>query len=149
MKITNAMVVIFIASFVIHYFLITPIMVYKISHITNNYNKVYLSIILALFAVLLEIINKDRQYKVFSLSLYAIIILLLVVFIYIYRKQIGINDNEYLKNMIEHHSTSILLNKRILEKTDNYHVTKLAKNIIQHHEDDLKTMKELFKIQKT
>ena len=45
--------------------------------------------------------------------------------------------------MIEHHSMGIFTSEEILKKTDNYEVAKIAKNIIQTQNDELRTMREL------
>jgi uncharacterized protein (DUF305 family) len=45
--------------------------------------------------------------------------------------------------MIEHHSMALLTSKEILKKTDDYNVAKLAKNIIQTQENELKVMRDL------
>jgi hypothetical protein len=143
MKITHSMVVMFIGSFLIQYFLMPPIMVNDLSHITNNVGKIYLSVIMGLFMVLLERMMHDHQYHVLSLNLYAFIIAGLGLFVYLYRKQIAINDKQYLEGMIEHHSMGILTSEEILKKTDNYGVAKLAKNIIQTQTDEIREMTQL------
>jgi len=143
MKISNTMVVMFVGSFLIQYFLMPPIMVNNRMYITNSIGKAYLATIMAIFMVLLEVMMHDHQYHVLSLNLYAIFIALLVLFIYLYRAQIAINDKQYLEGMIEHHSMALFTSDQILKKTDNYDVTKLAKNIIQQQEDEIRTMREL------
>jgi uncharacterized protein (DUF305 family) len=35
------------------------------------------------------------------------------------------------------------MSEEVLKKTDNYHIAKLAKNIIQSQKDELREMKEL------
>jgi uncharacterized protein (DUF305 family) len=45
--------------------------------------------------------------------------------------------------MIEHHSMGLLTSEEILKKTDNYNVAKIAKNIIQTQQDEIKVMREL------
>jgi uncharacterized protein (DUF305 family) len=47
--------------------------------------------------------------------------------------------------MIEHHSMAILTSNKILEKTDNYNVAKLAKDILQKQQDEIIIMKDLLK----
>jgi uncharacterized protein (DUF305 family) len=120
-----------------------PIMVNSRSEITNNLGKVYMSVTMGLFMVLLEVMMHDHQYHVLSLNLYAILIVGLVLFIYLYRKQIAITDSQYLEGMIEHHSMGILTSEEILKKTDNYDVAKLAKNIIQTQKDEIRMMKSI------
>lgn len=143
MKITHTMVVMFVGSFLIQYFLMSPIMVNNRVYITNNIGKAYMSVIMALFMILLEVMMHDHQYKVFSLNLYLFIISGLILFIYLYRKQVAIDDKQYLEGMIEHHSMALLTSEEILKKTDNYNVAKLAKNIIQTQSDELKEMQNL------
>ena len=143
MKITHTMVVMFIGSLLIQYFLMPPIMVNSRIYITNNIGKAYMAVIMALFMVLLEVMMHDHQYHVLSLNLYAIIFAALALFIYLYRKQVAINDKQYLEGMIEHHSMALLTSEEILKKTDNYNIAKLAKNIIQTQKDEIKIMMDL------
>jgi hypothetical protein len=69
MKISHTMFVMFIGSFLIQYFLMPPIMVNSRNDITNNLGKVYMSTIMALYMVLLEVMMHDHQYHVLSLNL--------------------------------------------------------------------------------
>jgi len=141
MRILHTLVVMFIGSFIIQYFFMSAIMSNSIENITNSLGQVYLSIIMGLYMVVLEIMMHDHQYMVFSMKYYIIFGCLLVFFIYLYRMQKYITDKEYVKEMIEHHSMALLTSNKILEKTDNYNVSKLAKNIIQKQEDEIRDMK--------
>ena len=143
MKISHTIIVMFVGSFLIQYFLMPPIMVNNRAEITNNIGKAYLSVIMGLSMVLLEVLMHDHQYHVLSLNLYAILIAGLVLFIYLYRNQVAIKDKQYLEGMIEHHSMGILTSEEILKKTDNYDVAKIAKNIIQTQKDEIREMKML------
>jgi Ca2+/Na+ antiporter len=120
-----------------------PIMVNSRADITNNIGKAYMAIIMSLFMILLEIMMHDHHYDVFSLNFYLGIFVALIIFVYLYRKQVSINDKQYLEGMIEHHSMALLTSEEILKKTDNYNVAKLAKNIIQTQTDEIRTMREL------
>lgn len=145
MRITHSMLVMFIGSFIVQYFLMPPIMVNKLTYITNNIGKAYLATIMALSMVALEVMMHDHQYHVLSTNLYAILFALIALFTYLYRKQIAIDDKQYLKGMIEHHSMAILTSEEILKKTDNYDIAKLAKNIIQSQTDELIAMNDIIK----
>jgi hypothetical protein len=145
MKITHTMFIMFIGSFIVHYFLMPPIMVNKISNITNNIGKAYLATIMGLFMVLIEVMMHDHHYHVLSINWYAILFALLAIFTYIYRKQVAIDDKQYLEGMIEHHSMALFQSEEILKKTDNYNIAKLAKNIIQTQNDELLIMIDLLK----
>ena len=147
MKITHSMLFMFIGSFIVQYFIMPPIMVNKISYITNNIGKAYLATIMGLFMVLIEVIMHDHQYSILSINWYTILLALLALFTYLYRKQIAINDKQYLEGMIEHHSMAVFQSEEILKKTDNYDLAKLAKNIIQTQNDELRSMTDLLKKQ--
>ena len=143
MKLTHTMIVMGLGSFVIQYFLMSPIMINTRVDITNNLGKAYLSMTMALLMIFLEVMMHDHQYTVFSLNTYVILTTLFVLFVYLYRNQVAINDKQYLEGMIEHHSMALLTSQEILKKTDDYNVSKLAKNIIQTQEDEIKIMREL------
>jgi len=141
MRILHTLAVMFIGSFIIQYFFMSTIMSNSIDNITNSLGKVYLSIIMGLYMMVLEIMMHDHQYTIFSMKYYIMIGFLIGFFIYLYRAQKYVTDKEYLKEMIEHHSMALLTSNKILEKTDNYNVSKLAKNIIQKQEDEIRDMK--------
>jgi len=122
-----------------------PIMVNKTSYIINNIGKAYLATIMGLFMVLIEVMMHDHQYHVLSVNWYVTLFALLSIFTYLYRKQIAINDKQYLEGMIVDHSMALFMSDEILKKTDNYDITKLAKNIIQTQNDELKFMSNLLK----
>ena len=145
MKLTHTMIVMFIGSFIIQYFLMPPFMVNRKEDITHNIGKVYSATIMGLSMVILEIMMHDHQYGVMSFNWYAILFSLLASFIYLYRKQVAINDKQYLEGMIEHHSMALFTSEEILKKTDNYYISKLAKNIIQTQTDEIRDMRELLK----
>ena len=143
MKLTHTMIVMGIGSFVIQYFVMSPIMVINRADITNHLGKVYLSMTMALSMIFLEVMMHDHQYNVLSLNTYVILAALFVLFVYLYRNQVAVNDKQYLEGMIEHHSMALLTSQEILKKTDDYNVSKLAKNIIQTQEDEIKIMRDL------
>jgi len=143
MKFTHMIIVMFIGSLIIQYYLMPPIMVNKYIDITNNYGKLYMSIIMALYMILIDIMMNDYHYNRISMHLYLILFVLIGIMIYVYRNQIGINDKQYLEGMIEHHSMAILTSQEIIKKSDDYHVLKLAKTIVQQQEDEIKKMREI------
>lgn len=145
MRILMTIALMFIGSFIIQYLLMSSIMVNNIGDITNSLGKFYMSIIMGLYMVVLEVMMHDHQYDVFSTKYYGIFGILLIAFILLYRTQQFISDKQYLEGMIEHHSMAILTSNKILEKTDNYNIAKLAKNILQVQEDEIILMKDLLR----
>jgi uncharacterized membrane protein YczE len=133
----------FIGSFLIQYFVMPAFMIENFTAFTNNIGKIYVSVLMGLFMILLEVMMHDHQYNVVSKNIYLIIAFFIALFIYLYRKQVAINDTQYLEGMIEHHSMALLTSKQIVEKTNNYDVSKLSKNIIQTQQDEINEMREI------
>ena len=141
----------FIASVLIQYFVMSLIMTNSVSNITNSLSKFYISIIMGLLMCIVEFFSMNKQHGLHTLSssLFSIIsiILLLAIFIYLYRSQIGVYEKEYLNEMIEHHSMAILTSKQLLEKgINNPNTIILAKNIINTQEKEIKIMKNLLSV---
>jgi hypothetical protein len=143
MRLLHTMIVMFVASFAIQYLFMNTIMVNSRAEITNSLGKAYISVIMALLMVSTEVMMHDHQYSVLSTRTYVGIFGFVAIFIYLYRKQIGIGDKQYLEEMIEHHSMALLTSNRILEKTNNYNVAKLAKNILQKQQDEIIEMQSV------
>jgi len=120
-----------------------PIMIEKFSDFTNSIGKAYMAVIMGILMVMIEVAMHDHQYDVMSTNYYVILMGLLVIFVYLYRKQVAINDKQYLEGMIEHHSMALLTSKEILKKTNDYNIAKLAKNIIETQETEIKVMNSL------
>ena len=141
MRIIQTLIIMFVASFIIQYYLMTAIMVNKQSDATNSLGKVYMSVLMGLFMLVVETMMHDHQYNIMSYKYYAVYGILIILFIILYRKQIGINDKQYLEGMIEHHSMALLTSEEIMKKSDNYYVIHLAKNIIQTQQDEINKMR--------
>ena len=73
--------------------------------------------------------------------LFGIILSCFVVFLL--RSQLFVNDTQWLKRMISHHSTAITTSKEILKKTNSIQVAKIAKDIISTQIKEINLMKNL------
>jgi len=134
-----------IASFIIQFAIMGLIMSNNVTNITISIGKFYMSIIMALLMGLLEVIMFDfHMYGRFvSIYYYASLGFSLVIFLYLYRNQIYIEDDDYLKEMIEHHSMALLTSEEILQKTQSERVRKLAENIVSTQDKEINYMKQL------
>lgn len=135
-----------ITSFFIQFFLMSFIMTNSFTNITFSVGKFYMSCIMALIMGLLEVGMHDYyMYNrlLVSSSYYLSLGFSLVVFLYLYRNQMYINDNDYLSEMIEHHSMALLTSEQILEKTQSEKVRKLATNIVETQQAEINYMKQL------
>lgn len=145
MKLTYSVWFMMIGSFIIQMFLMSGIMTNSYQNITFSIGKFYMSIIMALLMGLLEVLMFDSHMKTLNLGYYLFLIFMLVVFIYLYRNQVYIEDRDYLNEMIEHHSMALLTSEEILQKTKSERVKQLAENIISVQEKEIEYMKQLLR----
>jgi len=132
-----------IGSFIIQYFAMSLLMTSKLQDIRNSLSKFYISAIMGLLMGILEVFMHDLSMMKISMKYYIPLIVLLIIFVVAYRVQFYILDKDYLREMIEHHSMAIFTSNEILNKTHNYEVTKLAKNIIETQNEEIKKMNDL------
>ena len=131
----------FISMFIIQYFFMSYIMTNSITNIQNSFGKVYMSSIMGLFMVVLMVFMK-RKINMVHVILFTSLLLLII---YLYKEQVGINDKEYLKEMIEHHSMAVLTSKQVLNKTNNITVSNFAKQVLNTQEREINEMKHMIK----
>lgn len=141
----KSILIIFIVNFIVQYLLMSSLISDNMYHITNNLPKLYLASFIGFVAVLIDFIMHDFRYNVFSVRVYVFLGVILSVITYLYRTHKFVSDKDYLNEMLDNHSSSLLMSKGILKYTDNYHVTRLAKNIIQSNTDDINKIKEILK----
>lgn len=134
-----------IGSFLIQYLIMSKIMTNSSLNITFSIGKFYMSVIMALLMGLLEVLMYDIHMRVINIYYYLVLFFILTVFIYLYRNQVYIEDRDYLKEMIEHHSMALLTSDEILQKTKSERVKKLAENIVTTQEKEIEYMKQLLK----
>ena len=132
-----------ISSFIIQYFIIPPFMVNNIADITFTLSNAYLSLFMGLLMGVVEVIMYDMRYNIMSVKYYVSLFVASAVCVYLYRYQIGINDKQYLEEMIEHHSMALLTSEKIVEKTENYDVAALSKIILQTQTDEIIKMRDI------
>lgn len=71
------------------------------------------------------------------------IVLSISVSIFLLRKQLYVDDKQWLKRMISHHSTALTTSHKILNSTNSMKVKHLAKDIINTQEREIKLMKSM------
>ena len=73
------------------------------------------------------------------------IILSISISIFLLRKQFKITDKQWLRRMISHHSTALTTSNIINKRTKDKRIKKLAKEIIDTQEREIKLMKSYLK----
>lgn len=99
-------------------------------------NKVYMALSMAFFMGIME------AYMVHDTLLLVVFTILTIVSILLMRDQILINENEFLKSMIEHHQMALLMSDKILKKKSSKFTKKLAIDIIKSQQEQIDEMKQ-------
>ena len=71
------------------------------------------------------------------------IILSIGISIFLLRDQLMVNDKQWLRRMISHHSTALTTSHKIHDKTNNPELKKLANEIINTQEREIELMKSM------
>lgn len=137
----TSMLYMFIGMFLFQYFIMSYIMTNQLGNISNSIGKLYMCIIMGLFMFLLDILFNPMNDTRLVLPICGLILL----FIYLYRIQFGVDEKNYIKEMVEHHSMALLTSKNILEKTKNPAVINFATKILVTQEQEIADMRYLMK----
>jgi len=116
-----------------------------------NVNDLYMSLTLLYSGILMasNMIWSHEIIHYFSaghFNKYAFIIgilLSILTTIILLRQQLFVDDTQWLKRMIPHHSTALTTTHKIYNRTNNENIKKLAKEIIEAQEKEITQMKAL------
>ena len=116
-----------------------------------RFNDLYLSLTL-FYGGLLMASNMMWSHEIihfismghFNIYIFIIGLLLSVsISIFLLRKQFLVNDKQWVKRMISHHSTALTTSHNIKNKTKNPIIYKLANDIIEVQEKEINIMKNI------
>ena len=129
----------FAGSFLVQYILMSLVTIYKIDSFTHTLSKLYLSLLVGFVMVMYELLmrpwNSTNQRLLIWNSLgFAICVIM-------YRFQFGVNDSNFLREMIEHHSTALFTTDNVLRHTKRSDVAALAWRINADHSAEIEQMK--------
>ena len=140
----------FIGSFIIGlFFNAMNLMAENISDLYYSLTLFYSAIVMASLMCLLVLIMRYFLLKEVSPKWTIFFIFLTFISIYFLRQQVAVNEYQYLKRMIPHHSTAIHNSKMLLKRNDvSEDIKKLAINIIESQITEIATMKEMLRTRK-
>jgi len=79
----------------------------------------------------------------FNMLIFSIGTMLSICISILLRQQILVDDKQWLRRMIPHHSTALTTSHKIYNKTTNPEIKRLAKEIIDTQEKEIKLMKSM------
>ena len=116
----------------------------KISDIQFHINDIYMSLLMCGWSLILMGI----YYIHYKILIIGIIVTLIII--YCIRTQLFIDETQYLKGMIPHHSMAVLMSKKLIEKENKTNtinliplVKKFINNIIDTQNNEIKLMKTI------
>ena len=112
-------------------------------HVKATRGKMYLSIIAASIMCILEVFIYDWYKNETSLFYYISFVLVAYLFSYLFKTQAGVDDQDYLKQMLEAHSRDLLISKQTLQQTKSQSIQTVATNYINRRTKDIDVVKKL------
>ena len=139
----NEQIILFIVMFFVG-LLLNPmnILAYRLSDLYLSITLIYSALFMASNMLWSHQIVHYLSMGHFNSRIFILGISLSLLFIILLRTQLFVNDENWLKRMISHHSTALTTTKQLLsKKRDNDNIFRLAKDIITTQEIEILTMK--------
>lgn len=113
------------------------------NHIYISLSRIYMTILMICPMAVLMLLMMPKMYsnRKFNLGIISGSISLFILTIFLLRSQSMIEDDQYMKAMISHHSSAILTSQQA--EISNSEVKKLAEEIIKAQKEEIALMKEL------
>uniref|UniRef100_A0A6C0CSL9 DUF305 domain-containing protein n=1 Tax=viral metagenome TaxID=1070528 RepID=A0A6C0CSL9_9ZZZZ len=128
----------FLGSFIIQMYIMPFVMTSKVKHIQLfSLNKFYNSIFMAFSMVFIQGITEP------SILLIIITLFGMHIFYFAIKYQFMVDEENYLLDMIEHHSMALQTSKQLLEKSITIETRRLALNILETQEKEIQQMQKI------
>jgi hypothetical protein len=123
------------------------ILAYKLDHLYLSLTLFYGGLLMAANMMWAHEIIHYLYMGNFNVIIFVIgIILSSIISIYLLRQQLFVNDSEWLKRMISHHSTALTTSKLIYNRTSDPKIKKISKEIIIQQMNEIELMKTYLKV---
>jgi hypothetical protein len=128
----------FVGSFFIHMYLMPFVMTSNIKYVQLfSLNKFYNSIFMALSMVFIQSVTES------SIILTIVTLFGMHVFYFAIKYQFMVDEENYLRDMIEHHSMALQTSKQLLEKPISNETKQLALTILETQQKEIKQMQKM------
>lgn len=130
----------FFGMFFISFMIMPLIMIDKYADWYPSRNQTYAAVVMASTMVILEGFMHPMPSWAWFVTL-----AILAGSVFAIRKQLFIDDQEYLHDMIPHHSMAVLTSKKQFLKTQNPQVYSIVQKILQSQQEEIETMKGILR----
>jgi len=129
-----------VLSFISMYILMYA-MVNTIGNVYNNFNQFYMAGLMTAPMVIIELVVMRAMYqdKQRNALIIAACVIALLGFFTLIRQQAAISDQQFLRSMIPHHASAILMCEHA--SIDDPDIKELCKNIISSQQTEIDQMK--------
>lgn len=119
--------------------------VYEIDHLFLSKTRIFMAIMMGAMMAIIMLLFMWKMYENKKVNLIILLASVLLFFgsLFMVRSQTTVDDVDWMKAMIPHHSIAILTSKRA--KLTDPEVKALAKQIIEAQEKEIKEMKRLIR----
>lgn len=138
----SRLAIMIVLSFVAMYVLMYA-MVNAFGNVYSNFNQFYMAGLMTMPMVVIELSLMGMMYQ--NKKLNAVIVAIAVIFLFLFwvfiRQQVMIGDKQFLKSMIPHHASAILMcEKAPIEDSE---IKELCKGIISSQSSEIDQMKRI------
>lgn len=132
-----------LVSFVLMY-MIMYVMVATFDHIYLNINKFYMAILMVAPMVILKIVFMPSMFKNVrkNISIIGVSLILIIFSFFMIRTQGFVYDKQFLRSMIPHHSSAILMCEQASIKDPE--IKELCVNIVNTQQQEIDQMKQIY-----
>lgn len=124
-----------------------PILINSRDNITANLNKFYSSLFMVFVMGVIEIgiILMQSGFSSFEFIFFVIFVFLSIIMGIIIREQVGINEDQFMLSMIEHHAMALQMVEKTKDTYKDIRVVKLGDDISSSQKEEIKLMKKLLR----
>ena len=117
------------------------ILAFRVNDLYLSLTLVYGGLIMASNMIWAHEVVHLLHYGTMNTIVFSVGVCLTIVFAIIIRYQLFIDDKQWLRRMISHHSTALTTSHKINDKTENSKVKQLSQDIIDTQELEIEYMK--------
>ena len=145
MNLNNSLKWMFIGSMIIGIFFNgMNILAYRFDHLYfSSKTLIYSALFMASNMCILETLMFYGHSGKLNIKLLVLFIIFSTILALMLKNQFLVSDNDWLKRMISHHSTALTTSHKIKKRTKNDKIKKLASEIIEAQEREIKLMESL------
>jgi hypothetical protein len=126
-------------------FFITYVMIDSMEHFHFNINRVYMALLMVapMVVLMLLVMRSMFQNTRLNLALFATFIGLFLVIFFFIRTQTPVGNEQFLRSMIPHHSSAILMCQE--SNLTDPEILSLCEEIVQTQEEEIAEMEEILR----